>query len=272
MKLIKNTIPIGIYDALRWSYWIWLKKAAWSMHPASWVHTRRLQRYRDRHTGQRCFIIGSGPSLNHMDLRPLKHEYTFGLNRIYLLFTELGFTTTYYAAMDINFMRNYASDIAALNIPKFLLWFGRPYIPTDDDTIWIHDHPRPHFTTNPARWLWGSQTVTYMALQLAYYMGFQQAILIGVDHAFSQHTTTNHARHSNNETLDAEQPAEYFTPNYISHDTRNLPLRNLKQWELAYGMAREAYHHDGREILDATVGGKLQIFPKVDYKTLWNQQ
>jgi hypothetical protein len=34
-------------------------------------------------------------------------------------------------------------------------------------------------------------------------------------------------------------------------------------------MAREAYRKAGREIVDATVGGKLTVFPKVDYASLF---
>jgi hypothetical protein len=34
-------------------------------------------------------------------------------------------------------------------------------------------------------------------------------------------------------------------------------------------MAREAYKADGREIIDATTDGKLTIFPKVEYDSLF---
>jgi hypothetical protein len=34
-------------------------------------------------------------------------------------------------------------------------------------------------------------------------------------------------------------------------------------------MARQAYEKAGRQVLDATVGGKLTIFPKVDYDSLF---
>jgi hypothetical protein len=34
-------------------------------------------------------------------------------------------------------------------------------------------------------------------------------------------------------------------------------------------MARSAYMAAGRQVLDATVGGKLQVFPKVDYASLF---
>ena len=35
-------------------------------------------------------------------------------------------------------------------------------------------------------------------------------------------------------------------------------------------MARQAYKSAGRQVLDATVGGKLTVFPKVDYHSLFN--
>lgn len=253
-----------MYDALRLSYWVWLKKVAWSLTPASWVETRRLQAFHNIHRGERCFIMGTGPSLRAMNLAPLQHEYTIGVNRLYLLFPELGFTTTYFTAMDPHFMRLYADDIATLTMPCFLLWFGRQYIAPAPNYVWIHDHPRPHFTTDPTRWMWGSQTVTFTALQLAYYMGFEQVILIGVDHSFAA-PVPQPAGHA---AVPVPHAGDYFTSTYVAHDTRNMAARNLKQWELAYELARTAYERDGREVLDATVGGKLRVFPKVAYETL----
>ena len=38
---------------------------------------------------------------------------------------------------------------------------------------------------------------------------------------------------------------------------------------MAYTMARQAYERAGREVIDATVGGKLTVFPKVDYNSLF---
>jgi len=34
-------------------------------------------------------------------------------------------------------------------------------------------------------------------------------------------------------------------------------------------MARNAFESAGRRVVDATVGGKLTIFPKVDYESLF---
>jgi hypothetical protein len=64
-------------------------------HPRGRENLRRLSLLRDAYRGQRCFVIGNGPSLRKTDLAKLKQEVTFGLNRIYLLFPELGFHTTF---------------------------------------------------------------------------------------------------------------------------------------------------------------------------------
>ena len=61
------------------------------LHPWRRESIRRLAALKDIHKGQRAFIIGNGPSLKQTDLTKLKNEFTFGMNRIYLLFPELGF-------------------------------------------------------------------------------------------------------------------------------------------------------------------------------------
>ena len=44
-------------------------------------------------------IVGNGPSLAGMDLSPLRDEFTFGLNRSYLMFDRIGFNTTFLVAV-----------------------------------------------------------------------------------------------------------------------------------------------------------------------------
>ena len=62
---------------------------------SSWV-----PRFNGLRPGQRCVIIGNGPSLNRMDLSFLENEITFGLNRIHLLFEKWKFRPTYYVAVN----------------------------------------------------------------------------------------------------------------------------------------------------------------------------
>jgi len=97
---------------------------------------------------------------------------------------------------------------------------------------------------------------------LAFHMGFSQVILIGVDHSFSSQGKPNTT------VVSTGDDPNHFSPDYFGKGFR-WQLPDLQTSEIAYTMAREAYKEDGREIIDATVGGKLTIFPKVDYESLF---
>jgi hypothetical protein len=89
-------------------------------------------------------------------------------------------------------------------------------------------------------------------------MGFSTVVLIGVDHSFA-------SKGKPNETVVSQgDDPNHFNPNYFGKGFR-WQLPDLDTSEVAYTMAREAYAADGRQVLDATIGGKLQVFPKVDY-------
>ena len=111
--------------------------------------------------------------------------------------------------------------------------------------------------------VWESATVTYVAMQLAYYMGFSQVVLIGVDHNFITKGTPNTTI-----TSQGDDP-NHFNPNYFGKGFR-WQLPDLETSELGYQMARQAFEADGREIIDATVGGNLQVFPKAAYTSLFS--
>jgi len=93
-------------------------------------------------------------------------------------------------------------------------------------------------------------------------MGFQQVILIGVDHNFTSRGEANKTVVSQGDDLN------HFAPNYFGKGAK-WQLPDLDTSEVGYTFVREAYRKAGREVLDATVGGKLTVFPKVDYNSLF---
>jgi len=104
--------------------------------------------------------------------------------------------------------------------------------------------------------------VTNVGLQVAFHMGFEQAILIGVDHSFA-------AKGKPNTTVVSDgDDQSHFDPRYFGKGFR-WQLPDLDTSEQGYWMAKEAYQTAGREIIDATIGGKLQVFPRVDYESLF---
>ena len=224
----------------------------------------RLRKYRNLHAGRRCFIIGNGPSLKNTDLTLLKNEFTFGLNRIYMNFDNMGFETTYHVVVNELVVEQCAKEIAALKMPKFIGWHCRSLIDFTPDTqfLWTRSGLRSWFYTDLTEGCWEGNTVTMVALQLAYYMGFSEAILVGVDHSY-QFNGTPHAA-----VVSTGEDPNHFDSNYFGRGFKwHLP--DLEGSEMSYRVADFVYRQNGRRVIDATVGGKLEVFPKVNYLNLF---
>lgn len=221
-----------------------------------------LAQFRDKHRGQRCVIIGNGPSLNKMDLSFLKNEITFGMNRIYLLFDKWDFRPTYYVSVNPLVIEQSAGEIYKITSPKFLSLNGLPYVQNHRDNIFLQSVRRPSFSTDPRTGLWEGHTVTYVAMQLAYFMGFSEVILIGVDHYFKTKGAPN------KEIVSQGTDENHFHPDYFGKGVR-WQLPDLERSEMAYRLAKQAFEAAGRRIIDATVDGHLTIFPKADYREIF---
>ena len=247
-------------------------------HPWRRESIRRLAALKDVHKGKRAFIVGNGPSLKQTDMSKLKNEITFGMNRIYLAFLEWGFTTSYLCVTNDLVVEQFVEDISALTIPKFIAWrshrhfkaqFRRAELVEASNSQFSNSpvsnlqSPSPSLPTfvyttytgprfaNDVRWrVWEGATVTNLALQLAFHMGIEKAILIGVDHNFADKGEANKT------IVSQGDDANHFMPNYFGKGVK-WQLPDLDTSEIGYALAREAYRKAGREVVDATVGGKI---------------
>lgn len=275
-KTILKVLPDSVQDIARKSYYAMLRASQLpeaSLHPWRIKSKHFLEDFHNQYNRERCFVIGNGPSLRNTDLSKLANEFTFGMNRIYLLFPELGFPTTFYLSVNDLVIEQCVTDILPLPIPKFLSWRSHKVIqsalpnsdmlPESPPLAFLHTtYTGPKFAKNAKERLWEGATITYVALQLAYHMGFQTVVLIGVDHSFQ-------AKGKPNTTVTSEgDDADHFASNYFGKGFR-WQLPDLDTSEKAYRLARKVYEADGRKILDATIGGKLTVFPKATYDTLF---
>jgi hypothetical protein len=267
---IKPHVPQRAWNLLTAPYWWWYNRAR---HQAAGAIDGRLRRsaaamaeYEDRHRGQRCYILGNGPSLQRTDLTRLRHAVTFGMNRIYLHFPAMGFATTYYVAVNTLVIEQCAEDIRRLEMPRFVTWRGRPWLKNADVIFLDTDYTGPEvFSTDLTRRVFEGSTVTFVALELAYYMGFSEVVLLGVDHNFTTQGPPNVT------VVSAGEDRDHFSPSYFGKGFR-WQLPDLEASERAYRLARLAFERDGRRVLDATPGGKLTVFPKVDYESLFQER
>lgn len=233
-----------------------------------------LTPFAGRHRGARCFILGGGPSLKNIDPAPLRNEVTFAVNGIFLIYDWLGFEPTYYVVEDFLVFEDRWQDILArvqASTCFFPVQFRQPPFdrPSHHYFRAIYDFdPRagfPRFSTNAARLLWIGGTVTYICLQLAFYMGFREIYLLGLDHNYQRpahvaaegEVWTSHGADPNHFHPD------YFGPGYRWHDPR------VGRMEAAYRKARGVCDQHGVRVANATVGGHLEVFERVDYASLF---
>ena len=309
---LKERLPSPLLDTAREARDLLARAAEWpsaTFHPRRRESIRRLAELKDIHRGERCVIIGNGPSLKNTDIRKLRSEYTFGMNRVYLAFEEWGFTTSYLVSVNSLVIEQCAADFLAQPIPVFLSWRSRKSVPgagfqvpansnapvlspshaaametatnagtrhlepgtqfpvpgsRNPEPVFLHTtYTGPRFSTDARGRLWEGATVTFVCLQLDFHMGFETAVLIGVDHSFKTTGAPNTTVTSQGEDVD------HFNPGYFGKGFR-WQLPDLDTSEVGYWMAKKAYEEAGRQVLDATVGGKLQVFEKADFRELFD--
>lgn len=235
---------------------------AWARSMLGNTNRARLAALRGRHWGKRCFILGNGPSLNQLDLSLLRDEFIIGTNRIYLHEACKHWRRWYYCAVNPNVISQFGDEIASLDALRFLAWEHRDKIARRSDTVWLRTLNEPRFSFDLTQGMWQGSTVTYVAMQLAFHMGFTDVVLLGVDHHYDRAGQPNKLVRSEGDDPD------HFAPTYFGSGCE-WQLPDLAQSEIAYRLARLAYEQEGRRIRNATVGGKLDLFPRVEYEELF---
>lgn len=233
----------------------------------------KLESFRNRHRGERCVIVGNGPSLNDMDLSRLAGENTIAVNGIFYKTAETGFRPKYYVVEDSSVMKENIEEIIAYEVPhKFFPTHYQTLHPHDENVAFFrmnrgfyeHSGPNfcvPRFSTNFASRAYCGQSVTYINLQLAYFMGFAEVYLIGMD--FSYHIPESAIRDGDLITSTEDDPNHFNGAYFGAGKTWKDP--KLDRVLQNYKSAKRLFEADGRRILNATAGGKLELFDRVDF-------
>lgn len=228
----------------------------------------QLKALKNTHTGERCFIIGNGPSLKPEDLEHLKNECTFAANRIFDIFSETTWRPWSYVVIDQKgLMTSNSDDIKSLPSQyKFL-----PYkafqgglkgvywlLETGDFPINRGQDTTAYISEDISAGVSRGYTVTFISIQLAIYMGFKEIILLGVDFNYAHYID----RKGKMRHVDGVQ-------DYFSGRTYSTSYLFLEPVLHAYSIAREYCDANGIKIFNATRGGKLEVFERVDFDSLF---
>jgi hypothetical protein len=226
---------------------------------------------KDKHKGQRGFVIGNGPSLNLEDLSRLEGEVTFASNKIYLAFNEISWRPTYYTVLDVLVAENNQVKIQKLKFVKVFPMDVYPYFQESDGIIWVPALTNPvgadgnicfKFSTDLTEGVYGGWTVIYTQLQIAFYMGIREIYLLGVDYHFIVPEPTGEVC-AQGLVLEHQGEQNHFHPEYRKIGEKwTIPRLDI-QYE-AFKCARESVTSNGGDIYNASRRTALDIFPIVD--------
>ena len=147
---------------------------------------RRLLRFRDTHKNEKIVVVANGPSLNRTDFSLIRNHTCIGLNKIFLGFKKFSFYPRYYVAVNEKVIAQSEVQIRSMNCVKFLGDRGNKNIVSEDALTYVVNtsNPPARFSTDLTEGVHEGDTVTYAALQIAYFLGAKEVILVGLDHKY----------------------------------------------------------------------------------------
>lgn len=226
---------------------------------------RRIALLRDRHKGQRCFVLGNGPSLRGVDVSRLVGEAVFTVNHFYLHPALEILAPTYYCISDNSFFDERSNPLwhrnlmrlpttTSLFLPIGLRRRLRTALGGRDNIYYLRMDDRREIWCDGTMSLdasgvlpTGDTVILDFCLPLAHFMGFAEIYLLGCDTDFGP---TEEAAHF----YDRQTPgrsARYHREIWYSNVTRS------------YEVARDVFEASGRRLFNVTDGGRLNVLPRV---------
>ena len=96
--------------------------------------------------------------------------------------------------------------------------------------------------------------MTFVCLQLAWLIGFQTILLVGVDHRYRNNGAPNEQKLWDGEDVN------HFHPDYFKGQQWNCA--DLERSEYSYRLARATFAETGRRCVNLTKGTALEVFEK----------
>lgn len=222
-----------------------------------------LEKYKDIYKGKRCFVIGNGPSLRKEDLMVLEtnQEISFASNGIFHIYDKTSWRPTHYMLCDALGYKMMYEDIKRIeNENAFIADFyytdfgeinkaNRFYLISR-----LRGNNRFGFSDDAVKGLFTGMTITYVMLQMACYMGVGEIYLLGVD--------CTGGKESGKGRIDFYESEKEQEKNYRKYNLQG-------EEKNAYETAREYAEAHGIKIYNATRGGELEVFERVDFDSLF---
>lgn len=253
--------------------------------------------FKNKHAGERCFILATGPSIANQDLSKLKNETCFAVGEFYLhksfgeIAPKYNVQAPNHPPFGLDIIKTISANHKKNNSPEAVTFFGHaPYENSYFSLFAQHAEFKPNNacylnysaandlnefnfklnrTWDITRTPFLCRSVVYCALQLAIYMGFSKIYLLGCDHDYlmtklsDKSFENHHFYHDDNEGAASDGIAKFLNEFTLEQWFKEYYFR----W-MEYRLIRTYAEERGQLIFNATKGGMLDVFPRVDFEKL----
>lgn len=252
------------------------------------VDTSFNAKFKDIHKGDRCFILASGPSIASQNLIKLKDEYCIAVSHFHLhkdiqlikpsyhvlapqhppfnfsdsskyfddfLLAYKDLDIKYFLGVndyEFNYINLIKGNLSYSNLNVHFLNYEKGVVLDEnnynDEKVWDISNSD----------IFSMRTVVYGAIQVAIYMGFNRIYLLGCDHDYLNDIarTTNHHFYKEDKGISDKLHLSEFT-------RERWFLEYYMRWK-QYRLMNEYAKTRNIEIINATAGGMLDVFPRVN--------
>lgn len=246
--------------------------AAWQLfclrHGAVARHSEEVwAELRNKHKGQRGFVIGNGPSLKLEDLDAIRGEVTLAANKCYMAFPKVQWRPTYVSCSDKLLWGKIGKDLVGQLQRIFILSTLDPSLASIDVVVFRHlgsfEARGNGFSFDSGKGQFGGYTVTYNNLQMAVHLGLNPIYLIGCDHYYKGEPPAGQYK----EKVAHEGQQNHFIPNYREKG-EVVKAAPIELMTAGFENAHRLCAAQGIQVFNATRGGYLEAFPRVDFDSL----
>lgn len=236
-----------------------------------------IKQLKNCHKGERIFIIGNGPSLRYEDLELLQqqNEITMGVNGIFYILDKVTWRPSYYVAMDYEVIkiyeeyclpRNFLTESIKIFSDNCLIFQENNY---QEGYYYFKQEQLLNeikFSSNCEKGVYTAGTVIYSCLQLAIYMGFEEIYLLGCDFSYSNNKEVNYHCYKEGYSI---YKKELITEQKLKFTNADLMVFPYEKAKKGNEKAKEYAKKNGIKIKNATRGGKLEVFERVNFDDIF---
>ena len=229
-------------------------------------YSEKLRSLKNRAKGKRCFLIGNGPSLKPDDLEKIKNIDCFSSNEIYRIFPMTNWRPLFLMIGD-RYSKTDAKTIDNLDVKNIILsdYYLRYHDVTRKDILCYHGHypikqNKIPFSADISKKIYLGSSVSYGLMQLIAYMGYSEVYLLGFDHNYQNEVSKGGKVVKNGE----------INSHFFKDEKPSDIIANVNGMGKAYQAFKNYADTNGITVKNATRGGHLEVFERIDFDLLLN--